>query len=205
MRFVRASDRSVSHEPFWHVQLTVIGAIILTLLLSSQLVLTSKYLVAGLEAVLLVLASLDELTAGMKRVFAVLLITLMTLNNVVSLGLVIHALVSGNSVTGTELLLSSVAIYLTNIIVFGFLYWELDGSQPDVPDFQFPQFVDPKHQQWRPSFLDYLYVSLTNATAFSPTDTMPLTHRAKVIMSAQSLISLVTIALVAARAVNILH
>jgi uncharacterized membrane protein len=205
MRFVHASDRSVSREPFWHVQLSVIGAIVLTLLLSNQLVLTSKYLVAGLEAVLLIFASLEELPAATKRVLAVALITLMTLNNVVSLSFVIHALISGNGVTGTQLLLSSVAIYLTNIIVFGFLYWELDGSQPDVPDFQFPQFTDPKHEKWQPTFLDYLYVSLTNATAFSPTDTMPLTHRAKVVMSGQSLISLVTIALVAARAVNILH
>jgi hypothetical protein len=114
------------------------------------------------------------------------------------------------------LLGSGAAIFVTNIIVFGIWYWELDrggpfarraGEQP-YPDFMFPQ-MDPDTAKlvkpgWRPTFVDYLYVSLTNAMAFSPTDTMPLARWAKGMMAVQSLVAVTTIALVIARAVNVL-
>jgi hypothetical protein len=127
----------------------------------------------------------------------------------------IRALFNNSYVTGRELIASGLAIYLTNIIVFGLWYWELDsngiqGQDPAIApiDFLFPQMTPGDHYNgpriWVPTFFDYLYVSTTNATAFSPTDTLPLTHRAKLLMSSQSIISLITIALVAARAVNIL-
>jgi hypothetical protein len=115
---------------------------------------------------------------------------------------------------GHILILSALAIYATNIIIFGLLYWELDGynndGMPDnKPDFLFPQMTTSgevtKQPNWQPTFLDYLYVSTTNATAFSPTDAMPITYRTKSLMTIQALTSLATIALVAARAVNILH
>jgi uncharacterized membrane protein len=75
-----------------------------------------------------------------------------------------------------------------------------------APDFLFPQMTDDRIEpvDWRPRFVDYLYVSLTNATAFSPTDTMPLSSAAKGTMGVQSLVSLVTIGLIVSRAVNIL-
>jgi hypothetical protein len=108
-----------------------------------------------------------------------------------------------------------VAIFLTNIIVFGLWYWELDsngiqGQSTKVRpvDFLFPQMTPGEHVVerglWVPTFFDYLYISITNATAFSPTDSQPLSHRAKLLMASQSLISLITVALVAARAVSIL-
>jgi hypothetical protein len=100
------------------------------------------------------------------------------------------------------------------VIVFGLWYWELDRGGPSArhdphhrePDFLFPQMATPgaARPDWAPGFLDYLYVSFTNATAFSPTDTMPLTPLAKGLMGVQSAASLLTVALVAARAVNIL-
>jgi hypothetical protein len=100
------------------------------------------------------------------------------------------------------------------VIVFGLWYWELDRGGPSArhdphhrePDFLFPQMATPgsARPDWAPGFLDYLYVSFTNATAFSPTDTMPLTPLAKSLMAVQSAASLLTVALVAARAVNIL-
>jgi hypothetical protein len=113
------------------------------------------------------------------------------------------------------LLLTGGAIWLTNVIVFGIWYWEFDrggpleraaGSQP-YPDFVFPQMTNPElaPADWEPGFVDYLYVSFTNAMAFSPTDTMPMTRWAKLTMLLQSLISVVTLVLVVARAVNILH
>jgi hypothetical protein len=112
------------------------------------------------------------------------------------------------------LLGSGAAVFITNVIVFGIWYWELDRGGPfarrsgdnPYPDFQFPQMCDPQNAQpsWRPTFIDYLYTSYTNVVAFSPTDTMPLSRWAKVMMSLQSLVAMSTIALVIARAVNVL-
>jgi hypothetical protein len=134
--------------------------------------------------------------------------------NLYSLARVADQLLAGGRVSnGRELLLAAVNIYLTNVIIFGVFYWELDGGGPGhrrslshrERDFLFPQMLTPElGQGWHPTVLDYLYVSATNATAFSPTDTMPLTRRAKALMLVQALASLAALALVAARAVNIL-
>jgi hypothetical protein len=206
-------------EPLWHVQFAVLAAIALQVVLNDRLTFGPKYLIAGFETALLmalmILPKSGRAIWRFKRSAALLLIALISLANIVSLGLVIHALFSNSHVTGRELIVSGLAIYLTNIIVFGLWYWELDsngvqGQSPKVRpiDFLFPQMTPGEHVVgpglWAPTFLDYLYVSTTNAAAFSPTDTMPLTHRAKALMSSQSIISLVTIALVAARAVSIL-
>jgi hypothetical protein len=108
-----------------------------------------------------------------------------------------------------------VVLWVTNVLLFGLWYWELDRGGPVAramnpgakPDFLFPQMtLPPEHapRNWMPGLIDYLYVSFTNATAFSPTDTMPLTQIAKLLMSIQALAALLTIGLVVARAVNIL-
>jgi uncharacterized membrane protein len=156
------------------------------------------------------------------RIAAVALIAVVNLSNVISLGLLVDALLHGGKALGlqlsthpgTTLFFAAINIWLTNVIVFALWYWELDRGGPDErsspqhrqPDFLFPQMSTPgcTPQGWRPHFVDYLYVSFTNATAFSPTDTMPLTRWAKLLMLVQSLASLLTIAMVAARAVNIL-
>ena len=202
MRLASITEAKVN-EPTLHVVAAIGAAIALQLLLSSELAVGSKYAVAGLEVLLLIILIIPNLSTRLKRIFAIGLMGVITLGNLISLGLVINALVAGKSSNGHQLLLSSVAIYLTNIIVFGLLYWELDGTRGDQPDFLFPQAATgPK--SWQPTFFDYVYVSITNATAFSPTDTMPLTHRAKILMTVQGLASLATVALVTARAVNIL-
>jgi hypothetical protein len=105
-------------------------------------------------------------------------------------------------------------IWLANVLIFGLWYWEVDRGGPGrrasgddaLPDLQFPQMTDPRFAPagCRPQFVDYLYVSFTNATAFSPTDTMPLTAIANGMMALQSLVSLLRIGLVVSRAVNIL-
>ena len=142
------------------------------------------------------------------------LIAFTSLANAASVILLARFLLKGGAAGGTELLIAAINIFFTNIIVFGLWYWELDAGGPTcrhfgetrTRDFLFPQYdvksVAPV--DWRPTFVDYLYVSMTNGTAFSPTDTLPLTHRAKLLMGSQALISLLTLALVAARAVNIL-
>jgi hypothetical protein len=207
-------------EPYWHVQLAVLVAIVLQLGLSDKLTVGPKYVIAGFE-ILLVIALVIVVGRGHKailrirRVMAITLIALISAANIASLILVIDDLFGTKQISGRELIVSGLAIYLTNIIIFGLWYWELDsgGSQGQIidttpVDFLFPQMTVGQNvyliNNWGPTFADYLYVSITNASAFSPTDTMPLTHRAKALMGLQSTVSLITIALVAARAVNIL-
>ena len=103
----------------------------------------------------------------------------------------------------------------SNITVFGLLYWQFDGGGPAVrarsltaaPDFMFAQMQSPDlfSANWRPQFVDYLYLSFTNTTAFSPTDVLPLSRRAKLTMLVQSTVSLAIVVLVIARAVNTLR
>ena len=137
--------------------------------------------------------------------------------NVVGVVVLVVSLVSHTAVniTGRQLLMSGGVVWLANAIAFGLAYWELDSGgpvaralseEPRKPDFQFPQDENPQlaREGWTPRLMDYFYVSLTNAMAFSPTDAMPLTRLAKTLMAAESTLSAVTILLVAARAVNIL-
>lgn len=111
---------------------------------------------------------------------------------------------------GRTLLIDAVNLWITNIVVFALWFWNLDRGGPTyvgrepIDDFQFPQMAMPGGDRWQPGFVDYLYLAFTNATAFSPTDTMPLTARAKLLMMVEALISLLTLSLVTARAVNIL-
>ncbi|MCW2686254.1 MAG: hypothetical protein JWR37_1144 [Mycobacterium sp.] len=145
------------------------------------------------------------------------LLAAITIDNTLSAVVLDARILSGAVSNKAAVLLGSgAAIFVTNIIAFGIWYWELDrggpfarraGVQP-YPDFMFPQ-MDPDTAKlvrpgWRPTFVDYLYVSLTNAMAFSPTDTMPLARWAKAMMAVQSLVAVSTIALVIARAVNVL-
>jgi uncharacterized membrane protein len=178
-----------------------------------------RWLVPALEvalgAALLVASPVRDSTESARaRLAAIVLIVLVNVANVVSLVELIDKLLFGTRAGGRALIISSVPIWLTNVIVFGLWYWELDRGGPACrldpqhprPDFLFPQMTAPgaTAEPWSPTFLDYFYTSFTNATAFSPTDTMPLTPWAKLLMMVQSLASLLTVALVISRAVNIL-
>ncbi len=118
--------------------------------------------------------------------------------------------------TGRQLLFSGGVVWFTNAVAFGLAFWELDCGGPVAralatargkPDFQFPQDENTElaREGWAPRLWDYLYVSLTNSIAFSPTDAMPLTRPAKALMAAESTLSAITVLLVAARAINILR
>jgi uncharacterized membrane protein len=205
-------------EPFWQAQAALVGALILYLTLPSKLVVGPGWLMPALELLLVGGLYLDRPRHGRaqarrERVTVLALLALVALANFVSLELLVHYLLKGGKANGHQLILSSVVIWLTNVAVFALWFWQLDGGGPDRrarddeadTDFLFPQMTEPALASgWRPTFVDYLYVSFTNSTAFSPTDTMPLTGRAKLLMMAQSLISIITVLLVAARAVNIL-
>jgi uncharacterized membrane protein len=149
-----------------------------------------------------------------RRRVALGLTAFVSLANIYSLAELTHHLLHHNVSNGRELIISGVLIWLTNLLIFALWFWEMDRGGPGrraaghdgAPDFLFPQMTDDKIEPlaWRPMFIDYLYVSLTNNVAFSPTDTMPLTPIAKSVMGVQSIVSLLTIGLIVSRAVNIL-
>ena len=148
------------------------------------------------------------------RVLAVAVIALINLANIVSVGLLVSHILGSTQTRGKQLLYSAVAIWITNVIVFGLWFWELDRGGPAArgtsseryADFQFPQMLAPELSppDWRPTMVDYLYLGFTNATAFSPTDAMPVTIPAKALMAVESLVSLVTVVVIAGRAINII-
>lgn len=209
-------------EPFWPAQATILAAIALQLLLPKRLVVGPIWLVPGLEAALLVgmfMATPRQLEHEhpARRRAALGLTAFVSAANIFSLGALTHYLLHhevGGNKGGRELIVSGVLIWLTSLLIFALWYWEIDRGGPGrraaghdrAPDFLFPQMTDDRIEPlaWRPMFIDYLYVSLTNNTAFSPTDTMPLTPIAKSIMGVQSVVSLLTLGLIVSRAVNIL-
>jgi uncharacterized membrane protein len=206
-------------EPFWPVQVTILAAIGLQVALPKRLTAGPTWLIPALEGALLIgmfMATPRELEHEhpRRRMVALSLTAIVSAANIFSLVELSHLLLHHNVANGHELIISGMLIWLTNFLIFALWYWEIDRGGPGrraaghdgAPDFLFPQMSDDRIEPlaWRPKFLDYLYVSLTNATAFSPTDTMPLTPMAKSIMGIQSLVSLVTIGLVVSRAINIL-
>ena len=143
------------------------------------------------------------------------MIAIVSAANAASIILLIHLLVNGAHAEASTLLRAALHMWVVNVILFGLWYWQLDAGGPlnrptcvnTERDFLFPQQTEPLFAEsgWRPQFLDYLYVSFTNATAFSPTDSMPLSRWAKMLMLFQSAISLALAVMVVAPAVNILR
>lgn len=201
-------------ERTWQADLAVLLALLLHLTLPIRFIPGSKWSLVVVELGLLATfyvgwrgkRGVDDPTP--VRIVRVALIAALALANFISLGMLIHTLISGGAVTGHTLILSAIQIWGINVIVFALWYWEWDrggparrGQQSHV-EFRFPQ--DEQDGEWDPAFFDYFYVSFTNAAAFSPTDAMPMELRTKLLMMLQALASLVTVALIAGRAVNIL-
>jgi len=218
---VPAWRRATTGEHRWPSILAVTAVIVVQLLLPDRLILHPRWLLPGVEIVLavgLVVANPVRLKRDHPglRLSGLALVAAMTVANAGSAVLLIARLLGGTAGHDAGSLIGNgAAIYATNIIAFGLWYWELDrggpmsraGGERQHTDFLFAQMTQPDvaRPDWEPSFLDYLYVSYTNATAFSPTDTLPLSRWAKMLMLAQSAIALSTVALVVARAVNILR
>jgi uncharacterized membrane protein len=148
-----------------------------------------------------------------RRCLSLVMIGIVSAANSASIILLVHLLVNGAHANASTLLRAAVHMWLVNVLLFALWYWQLDGGGPlERPaclpaqrDFLFPQQTEPALMErgWRPLFLDYLYVSFTNAAAFSPTDTMPLSRWAKMLMLVQSAISLALAVMVAAAAIAI--
>lgn len=228
-----ASGRPLTHEPRWQAAVAVVVAVALYITLPPKLTYGPIWILPLLEAALLppllfatghpfrrqsrwerlVFLALGE-DSPLQHFGTIVLIGLINAANVLSLALLGYHLAHGAKATGHELIISAIPIWLTNIIVFALWYWQLDRGGPGArgqvdegrPDFLFPQMATPDAapRGWTPRLLDYLYVAFTNATAFSPTDTMPLSKVAKALMTVQALVSLLLSILVLSRAVNIL-
>jgi hypothetical protein len=178
----------------------------------------TPWLVPSIEAALLLVLLLSDPGNLAKhhvrlRRLALGLVVLLVLAALWATVLLVYDLVKGLGVTqsATRLLASGALIWLGNNLSFALLYWLLDSGGPfarsnaEIPiDFAFTQHMSPELAPpgWRPVFLDYMHLGFTNATAFSPTDVMPLTHRAKYTMLVQSTIALALFGLIVARAVN---
>ncbi len=218
-RLLRRLDKL---SPYWGPQLVVLVAILMDLILPRELTLGPSWLLPSVEGALLIgLAGVSPHPTirhhPRRRQLAIGLIGLVSAVNIFSLVRLCDHLINGHGGGDARILIASgAALWITNMLLFGLWYWELDRGGPAdreagverYPDFQFVQMGDAQPftpEGWKPGLVDYLYLSFTNATAFSPTDTMPLTATAKALMSAQALTSLVTVGLVVARAVNILN
>jgi len=201
--------------------IAILLAATVQLLLPDRLSLGPRWLLPGLEVALLIVLSIANPVRLVRehpllRGAMLVLVACMTIANCFAALRLVHDLLHGKDVNSASALFSTGgAIYLTNIVVFALWFWQLDRGGPFAraagrhlhPDFLFPQMTSPEmaHPDWEPYFVDYLYVSFTNAVAFSPTDTMPLTRWSKLLMLIQSAIALVTLGLVVARGVNVLN
>ncbi|MCW2777831.1 MAG: hypothetical protein JWN17_1556 [Frankiales bacterium] len=227
-RSVRHERRGEARLP---AVVAVLVAVALQAALPQRLLLGPRGVLPVLELLLLVpllVVNPVRMTRQTRwsRPLAIALVLLILVANGVVLVLLVDALVNGSAEDGKQLLLAALQVWLTNVIAYGLTYWELDRGGPvprtqadreDLPaaDFRFPQDEDDdavvevakggsEQADWVPTLVDYLYVSVTNSSAFSPTDTMPLSSRTKALMALQSTSSLVLSLLVVSRAVSIL-
>lgn len=216
-----AWKRITQGEPRWSVTLAVIVAIALQYALPATLTPRPRWLLPVLELAVLVAlfianpGRIDRLSRSIRSATIVLII-LASIANASSAARLVWTIIEGrDGQDATALLGTAAAIWITNVIVFSLWYWELDRGGPaarahgvhDRPDFMFAQMLSPEvaGTDWEPTYSDYLYLSFTNATAFSPTDTMPFVTWAKLTMMLQSSVSLVTLVVVISRAVGLLN
>jgi len=206
-------------ESRWGAAAAVLVVATLHLALPQQLTPGPRWAAPVVELVLLaalLAANPARLTRESRdaRTLSLVLIAVIAVANAFTLAQLVNLLLGGGTQSGRQLIVAAAGVWLTNVIMFALVLWETDRGGAHARstggsgtlDLLFPQLtVDlPQVAGWSPSFVDYLYVSFTNSTAFSPTDTMPLTPRVKLIMLAQALLSFITVGLVIARAVNIL-
>ena len=219
------------HESRVEAPLAVLVAVILQCLLAADSLANGwnlwflpgwTWLIAVIPELILVLVlwlpparrQVDKVNA--RRYLSIGLVAVMGIANALALVGLIGSLLTDHEHEARTLLLKGFTVWGVNVITFGLLYWELDGGGPDArlakrkphdQDFQFPQQENPGlvSQPWYPRLFDYVYTSFTNSIAFSPTDAMPITHRAKVLMMLEATVSAISVLLVIARSVNIMN
>ena len=210
-----------THDPIWQLQLGVVFVMVLQYFTDDSFLPYNKFIILAFESILMIALAIVtsdgyHRVSRSRRFLALSLIAIVAVINVFSLIFLVRALIFEHTtlLQANQLLQSGFTIYVTNIFMFALLYWEMDGGGPDrrpgvgrARDFLFPQMIHPAitKEGWLPGFTDYLYLSTTNVTNFASADTVPLSHRAKMLMMVQALVSVVTVVLVAARAIGILQ
>ncbi len=218
---VKKATQPIHIESRWPGAVAVVVVVVLLAILPGRISLFPTWVPYILGIVMLVAMAGAGLTAGkgwwerLERVIVMLFFLAMMGGTLANLASLMSAMVRRPAeVSGMQLLASSVGVWVTNVLEFSLLYWQLDRGGPGAreirestrPDWLFPQAGAPEDAppDWQPTFVDYLFLSFTTATAFSPTDSLPLTPRAKMLMMLEGSISLATIVVVASRAINIL-
>ncbi|MFG3053508.1 hypothetical protein ACGFZP_21515 [Kitasatospora sp. NPDC048239] len=214
-------QQPVPGEARWPMATAVGTAMVLTVLLPDDLRLAPRWVVPLVEGLLLVAliagdpGRIDRRSTAL-RALSIALVGVLVLSAAWSTAQLVDDLVHGGNETASAaaLLRAGGGVWGNTVLAFSLLYFELDSGGPAVrahrmpaaPALAFPQQLTPELSppHWRPRYIDYLYLGLTNSTAFSPTDVMPLAPWAKIAMAAQSIISLLILGLVVARAVNVL-
>ena len=208
-------------EPRWPVLLTLAAVVFLLQGLPGRVRMFDEWVPYALGVLVFVPMSAVGLTGGrpawlkLERTATLLFVVIAGAGTLVNLTTLIRAMVfKSAAISGLQLLASSIAIWITNVLAFSLLYWQLDRGGPEArvrkrparPDWSFPQDSVPQSvaPDWRPTFVDYLFLAFSTATAFSPTSALPLTPRAMMLMMFESTNSLITIVVVAARSINIL-
>ena len=208
-------------EPRWPVALTILVVLCLLTVLPDRVKFAPVWVVYLSGITILASMAMVPLTGAkarwlrVERMIVLVFCGVVGVGTFVSLAYLINEMVNqSKELDGLQLLTSSIAVWVANVLTFSLLYWQIDLGGPEArvnhrktsPDWLFPQGDLPEGimPDWRPTFVDYLFLAFTTATAFSPTDVLPLTPRAKMLMMLESAISLTTIVIVASRAINIL-
>ena len=218
---MKETTQPLRFEPRWPVVLTIVAVVFLLALLPGRIRLLPLWAAYVAGCVVLVPIIAVGLTAArarwlrIERAVTLLFFVVAAGGSLANLANVIFAMAQKpEGITGLQLLSSSVAVWVSNVLTFALLYWQMDRGGPEARvhhadarrDWFFPQegdAVSVAPAGWQPAFIDYLYLSYSTATAFSTTDVAPLTARAKLLMMLESTIALVTIVVVASRAINI--
>jgi hypothetical protein len=209
-------------EPRWPVALTIFAVIFLLTVLRSRAKLFPSWLAYAFGLALLLpmagvwLSGARALWLRIERITTLCLSVVVEMITVATLWYLVREMVDRpTALSGHQLLTSSIGAWVANVLACSLAYWQIDRGGPEArgnnagnqPDWRFPQSTASEHggpPDWRPMFVDYLFLSFSTATAFSTTDTLPLTSRAKVLMMIESAVSLATLVIVASRAINIL-
>jgi uncharacterized membrane protein len=216
------AEQGNRYEHRWPVAITILVVIGLLALLPGRIKLFPQWFPYAIGLVEIIPIVGVELTKGnrrwirFERIVTLLFVLLIVVGTLVNLASLIQKMIQQSTeIGGLQLFASSIAVWTTNILAFSMLYWQIDSGGPEArmnhsgkrPDFLFSQQsaqAEVVPSDWRPDYVDYLYLAFTTATAFSPTDVLPMTSRSKLLMMLNSSISLLTLVVVAARAINIL-
>jgi hypothetical protein len=218
---MKEQAQAPSFERRWPIALAILAALSLLVAMPGRIKLFPSWVPFAAAIVVLGSMTAAGLTRArprwllLERRITLLFVVCVGASMLATLAFLIRAMVfRPGELSGLQLLTSSIAVWVTNVLIFSLLYWQVDRGGPGArggcasarPDWLFPQVGAPESAPpgWRPTFVDYLFLGYSTATAFSATDVAPMTSRAKMLMMLESAISLVTLVLVASRAINIL-